>query len=179
MKAVKLISLLLFVFLSGIVHGQKQLVVLKNEKVLLRLYPGDNFVYRLRGSKSIKRSYVNNIFDTAVVVHRDTVPFRSIDRLYFRQHKLYNTVGTALVMFGAGLFLIDQLNVVVVNGREPDLDDNVTRLSASSLVIGLPMMLIKKRSQKIGHRVRMMMVEKGSGFYVPDRRRNSASYLDN
>jgi len=151
-------------------HGQKQLVVLKREKVLLRLFPGDEFIYRLKGSNTIRTTYVNNLSDTAVVTHRDIVPFHRIDRLYFPQRRFYNTVGTALVIFGAGLFIIDQLNVTVVNKKSPDLDPQVTALTLSSLAAGIPLMVIKKKSQRLKYPVRLMMVEKGSAFYRPDTR---------
>lgn len=170
LKSPTLISLSFVLFLSGSVFGQKQLVVLKRENVLLRLYPGDEFVYRLKGEKIVRTTYVNNIFPTAVLTHRDTVPFNAIDRVYFRQRKLYNTLGGALVIFGAGLFIIDQLNVTVVNGNKPSLDDDVTTLSVSSLAVGLPLMLIKKKSQRIRYPTRLMLIDRNSGFYRPDTR---------
>lgn len=154
----------------GTAFAQKQLVILKREKVLLRLFPGDEFVYKLKGSKTVKTSYVNNLIPDAVIAHRDTVRFNEVDRIYFRQNTFYNTVGTVLTIFGAGLFLIDQVNVVVVNGESPSLDDNVTALSLSSLAVGLPMMLIKKKSRRIRYPVKMLIVEKGSGLYRPDLR---------
>ena len=155
---------------SAMAYGQKQLLVLKQENVLLRLYPGDEFVYKLKGSKTIVTTYINNLSDTAVVTHRDTVAFHRIDKVYFRQRRFYNTVGTALVIFGASLFIIDQINVVLVNGQSPDLDSRVSAISVTSLAVGLPMMLFKKKSQKVGYRTRLMMVDKGSGFYKPDTR---------
>jgi|GEM_PF-993731 hypothetical protein len=170
LKSPTLISLSFVLFLSGSVFGQKQLVVLKRENVLLRLYPGDEFVYRLKGEKIVRTTYVNNIFPTAVLTHRDTVPFNAIDRVYFRQRKLYNTLGGALVIFGAGLFIVDQLNVTVVNGNKPSLDDDVTTLSVSSLAVGLPLMLIKKKSQRIRYPTRLMLIDRNSGFYRPDTR---------
>jgi hypothetical protein len=170
LKSPTLISLSFVLFLSGSVFGQKQLVVLKRENVLLRLYPGDEFVYRLKGEKIVRTTYVNNIFPTAVLTHRDTVPFNAIDRVYFRQRKLYNTLGGALVIFGAGLFIVDQLNVTVVNGNKPSLDDDVTTLSVSSLAVGLPLMLIKKKSQRIRYPTRLMLIDRNSGFYRPDPR---------
>ena len=155
-------------FASG-VQGQKQLLVMKGEKVLLRLYPGDEFVYKEKGNP-VRTTYINNLSDTAVVTHRDTVAFHKIEKVYFTQHRFYNTLGTAMVVFGAGLFLIDQVNVVVVQGHSPSLDNNVSTLSLSSLGVGLPLMLIKKRSQKINYRHKLMMVDKGSVFYEPDTR---------
>lgn len=155
---------------SHLADAQKQLVLLRKENVLLRLYPGDEFVYKLKGNKTRRTTYVNNISDTAVVTHRDTVAFHRIDRIYFPQRKFYNTIGSALVIFGAGLFIIDQINVMVVNGNKPDLDSRVSAISLSSLAVGMPLMLIKKKSQKLQLGNRLMMVEKGSAFYRPDTR---------
>lgn len=153
-----------------VVEGQKQLVLLNKEDVLLRLYPGDEIIYKLKGDKTIRTTYVNDLSATAVMTHTDTVPYNRIDRIYFRQHKFYNTVGSGLVIFGAGLFLIDQVNVVIVNQNSPNLDSRVSAISLSSLAVGLPMMLIRKKSRKLKYRTRLMMVEKGSGFYRPDAR---------
>ena len=165
------ISILLLVACGGgTAWGQKQLVVLKGENVLLRLYPGDDIVYRIKGSRSVQTSYVNNLSDTAVVTHRDTVPFHAIERIYFKQHRFYNTVGAALVIFGAGLFLIDQVNLVLVQGHSPNLDSRVSALSLASLGAGIPLLMIKKKSQKLGFRHRIMMADKGSVFYRPDTR---------
>ena len=173
---------ILLLFLLGCManaRAQKQLVLLKGERVLLRLYPGDEFVYRLKGSKTVRTSYVNNLSDTAVVVHRDTVPFHTIDRIYFEQGKFYNLLGSALVTFGVGLFLIDQINTIVVHGESPSLDSWVSAVSASSLAVGLPLVLLRKKSQKMKYRYHLMSVEKGSGFYRPDMRRNKLPYLEN
>ena len=170
LKIVKLTLMFSFLAIAFAANSQKQLVLLKRENVLLRLYPGDEFIYKLKGSRTVRTTYVNNLSETAVVTHRDTVPFHAIDRIYFKQHRFYNTVGAALVIFGAGLFIIDQVNVVLVNKQSPSLDSHVSTLSLGSLAVGLPMAFIKKKSQRIGYRVRLRMVEKGSGFYRPDTR---------
>ena len=156
---------------AGSASGQKQLILLKKENVLLRLFPGDEFIYKSKGSRLVRTTYVNNLSDTAVVTHRDTVPFHTIDRVYFKQRKFYNTIGTALVIFGAGLFAIDQINVVVVNNQSASLDNRVSTLSLGSLAAGLPLVIFKKKSQRIRYRTRLMVVEKGSGFYRPDMRK--------
>lgn len=173
------ILIFLFLFFAGAAHGQKQLILLKRENVLLRLYPGDEFIYRLKGSKTTRTTYVNNLSDTAVVTHRDTVAFHKIERIYFKQGKFYNTIGAGLVIFGSGLFLIDQINVVLVNGQSPNLDDRVSVISLSSLAVGIPLILLKKRSQKINYPTRLMMVDKGSAFYRPDTRQYILPYGEN
>lgn len=148
-----------------IASGQKQLVLLKKQKILLRLTFGDEIILKTKGSDTKLVSYVNNLFDTAVMVHKTVIPFHKIDRVYFKRSNFANVVGTILVVGGIGYFVIDQLNVIVVNGDKPTLNDNVTATSVGMAAVGLPMMLIKKKSQRIRGKYRLMTVDEGSPFY--------------
>lgn len=151
---------------ASLASAQKQLVLLHGQKVIKRFNAGDEFVIALKDEKRKMVSYINNVFDTAVVVHKTLVPLHKINRVYFKQSGFVNLVGNFLVVAGAGYFLIDQLNVVVVNGDEASLNDNVTTASVAMVAAGLPMMLIKKKSQRIGGRYRLIAVEDGSPFYL-------------
>jgi hypothetical protein len=161
------LALLFLLFLTAqFTTAQKQLVILKKEKVILRLNPGDEFIFSLKTSKNIQRSYVNNLYDTAVVVHQTVVPFQKIDKIYFTRSNFGNVIGGLLVAGGIGYFLIDQVNVIIVNGDEASLNDNVTTTSIAMVGIGLPMMLIKKKKQRLGGKYRLLTVEAGSPFYL-------------
>jgi hypothetical protein len=177
-KAVNFFLLLAGLFACSFAMGQKQLVILKGERVLLRLYPGDEIIFKLKDSKKVYTTYINNLFESSIVTHRDTVPFNTIDRIYFKQDKFYNRMGARFVVLGTALFLIDEINVVLVHGESPSLDNGVTTVSLSALAVGLPMMLLKSKSQKIGYKSHLLTVKKGSAFYVPDPR-NQNSIFDN
>ena len=169
-----LLGLRLVFFLSLIgfnyrAHAQMQLVLLKDEQVLLRLNPGNDFVYRLRNTQQVKTTYVNNLSDTAVVTHRDTVPYHMIDRIYFKRSTFLNRLGLVLVIGGAGYFLIDQLNNVVVHGNEAELNESVTTASVAMVAVGLPMMLVKKKYVRVRGRTRLLMVKEDSPFYLDNR----------
>ena len=173
-------SILVLLCCTVAAFSQNQLVLLKNEKIKLRLYPGDDFVYRLKGSKTIHTSYVNNISDTAVVAHNTIVPFYKIDRIYFKHHNFKNVIGGLLVVGGIGYFAIDQLNVTLVRGDKANLDEGVTTSSVVMVGAGLPLLLINKKSEKLGGRFRLLFVKKGSAFYRPDPRLiNSDFNIDN
>ena len=150
--------------------GQKQLLLMKGEKVLLRLYPGDEIVFKLKNSKRKVVTYVNNLSDTAVVTHRDTIPFRKIERLYFDQTAFHNRLGVNLMVAGATLFLIDQLNYSVIQGNDPSLDGWTSRVSLGAIGIGLPLWLARKKSQKVNYKYRLLMARETSPFYRPDTR---------
>ena len=161
---------MIFLCSAHAVLSQAQLVLLKNEHVVLRLYPGDDFVYKLKGSTQIKSTYVNNLSDTAVVTHSDVVPFHRIDRLYFKRETFLNRLGVKLVGAGVVLFLFDQLNVVLVQGDKARLNEGVVKVSSVFVVVGLPMALIRKKSQRMHHPYRLFTVKEGSPFYQPDPR---------
>lgn len=170
------LAILLLLVICTQAFCQKQLIILKGERVKLRLYPGNEISFKLKNSKRIWRTYINNLSDTSVVTHRDTIPLNRIERVYFRQPMFINRLGGALVAGGAGLFLIDQLNVVVLNGEDPSLDNWVSIVTLTSVAAGLPMILIKKKSQKINYKYRLMTVRKGSPFYLPDPRSNYSPF---
>jgi hypothetical protein len=158
--------------------AQKQLVLLKREKVLLRLEPGDEFIFKLKNDKRIRRSYVNNLFDDAVKIQHDTIKFSQIDKVYFKRTSRINIIGGALVFAGTALFLIDQLNYSVIQGHEASLDGSVTRSSIVGVVIGLPMLLWKKKSQRLSYRYRLFTAKKGSPFFKPDPKGYASPFID-
>lgn len=166
------VFLLVIFFLMSIEPsvGQKQLLLLKREKVLLRLNAGDDFNYKLKDSAGVNFSYLNNLSDTAVLAHQTVVPLHTVDRLYFDRETLANRLGKWLIIGGAGYFLIDQFNTVIVRGEEASLDESVTTTAGIMIGVGIPLMVIKKKSQRVGGRYRLLVVDEHSPFYVPTRR---------
>jgi hypothetical protein len=149
-------------------HGaycQAQLVLLRNEKVLVRYNPGDEFMFKVKKSKAINRSYINNLSDTSVTVHDEIISFHSIDRIYFSRKRFYNDAGVKMVSAGVILFLADQLNVNLIQGNKASVDKGVAVASIALIATGLPMALIKKKSQVLNYKYRLLTVRKGSMLY--------------
>lgn len=161
---VKMLTTILLLFCLS-AEAQKQLILIKKEKVLIRFNPGDEFVYRLKSDKRVMASYVNNLFDTAVMTHDLIIPFHKIDRVYFRQSSYLNVIGSFLVIGGVGYFFIDQFNEVIVHGNDFNIDDQVLTTSVTMTAVGLPLMLFHKKSQRVRGKYRLLMVEEGSPFY--------------
>lgn len=163
------VVIFLMVILYGHCFGQKQLILLKGDKLLLRLNPGNDIVYRLKDNKRVRSTYISNLSDTAVVTHSDTVPYHHIDRVYFKRSTFGNKIGWMLVVGGTGFFLIDQFNNVVVDGNDAELDEGVTKTSLIMVGVGLPLALIKRNYVQLGGRKRLLMVKEGSPFYYDNR----------
>ena len=172
MRSTAIILLILMLTVAANeVLAQKQLIILKKEKVVLRLYPGDEFVYTLKSSpREVRRSYVNNISDTAVWAHDEVVSFHKIERVYFQQRTLWTDAGPKLIVAGVVLFLADQLNTVVVQNEDASIDKGVLITSAALAGAGVVMTVTKKKYQTIGGKYRFRMVDEDSPFYQPDLR---------
>ena len=178
MKIISRFIFPLLLLVNFIAVAQKQVVLLKKENVILRLHPGDEFIFKLKGSKKITTTYVNNLLESAVVTHRDTVAFERLERIYFRQSTFYNRMGTRFVILGTGLFLIDQINTTLIQGEDFSVDNTISTISLSAMAVGLPMMLIKKKSQKLTHKYRLLTITKGSPFYRADPREAVSPFLN-
>jgi hypothetical protein len=174
-----LFAVVVFVIFSIPSLSQKQLVLLKGEDVLLRLYPGDEIKLKVKGKKTVMTTYINNLFDNRLVTHRDTILFSNIERLYFKRPLRINILGGAMVVGGVGLFGIDQLNHSAIQGNEADLDRGVTTASIALVGLGLPMLLAKKNSTKLSYKYRLLTVKEGSVFYRRDSRGFVSPYIQN
>ena len=159
---------MLLVSFSRDAYAQKQLVLLKGQKVILRLYPGDEIELKMRGNEDRIYSYVNNLYDTALMAHETLIPYSKIERIYFVRSNLLNKLGTALIIGGVGYFLIDQFNTIIVQGEDPNFDENVTKSAVIMVGVGVPMMMIMKKSQRIKAGYHLLTVEAGSPFYKRD-----------
>lgn len=158
--------------------AQKQLILMKRENVLLRLYPGDEIVFKLKNNSRIWRTYVNNLSDTSVVTHRDTIPFHRIERLYFQQEKFHNRLGGYLIAGAIALFAIDQINYSVIQGNEFTVDSGISKACIGGILVGVPLVLAKRKYQKIDYRYRLFTAKKGSPFYLPSRTIGASPYLE-
>ena len=162
-----LLASFLFAFSSS--FGQKQLVLLKGERVVHRFLPGDYVYIKIKNDPVRYHTYINNILDDAVVLGEDTISYRAIERTYTGQRKFLPSLGKTLIQAGVGLFLIDQFNSVVVQGNKATLDRGITTVSIACVVVGLPLMVIRKEGEEIGKKYRLFPADSRSPFYKEQR----------
>lgn len=158
-------------------HAQRQLVVLKHSEVVARFGEGQAFAFKYKGNPEKVSTYIRGLSDMEVFTHQDTVSMFEIDRIYFEQRAVRRTIGAALVMAGVGRFLIDQLNNFVVQGNAPSLDTEVNQFSISTVTTGLPLLLIKKRSQRMLYTYKAIIVTQDSHLYERSEEEYLSPYL--
>jgi hypothetical protein len=155
--------------------SQNQLVLIKNDQVLMRYRAGDDVKYKRKNGEKVK-GFIVEVNDSTIITSNDTVATHQVQRIYFPKGNFLNVVGGFLVTGGALLFLIDQVNVMVVNGDRASLDDGVSRATLTSIGIGLPPMLIKKQAHRVGFKKRLRIVDRESPFYYSEVRFRKKGY---
>jgi hypothetical protein len=145
--------------------SQRQLLLLKKSSVMHRFYPGENIYIKIKGTPDRIHGYINNMLEDALVINTDTIPFHSIERTYLYESRRRNSSGSKLVVAGCLLFAIDQVNEVAVRKNGLSIDSGVSIASLTLAAVGLPLMLIKKRSQQISYKYRFLMVKEGDPLY--------------
>jgi len=161
----KVLFILPFLFSSFSLFAQRQLLLLKNGHVMHRFYAGDEIYIKVKGNPDRIHSYINNILEGALVVHTDTIPFHQIERTYLYESARMNSTGTHLVAAGCLLFAIDQINETAIQKNDFSLNRGISIASISLATVGLPLMLIKKKSQVMSYKYRLMMVKAGDPLY--------------
>jgi hypothetical protein len=164
------ITLLILCCLPVLVSAQRQLLLIKNDLVVKRFQQGDDFVYKLKNGKKTQNEFIIALTDSTIITNYDTLGVHQIDRVYFAKGSLMNVFGGFLTAIGGGIFLIDLVNVTLVQQQQFSMDDNVNRISLTSLAIGLPMLLITKKSHKVGYRQRLRIIDRQSLFYYREAR---------
>lgn len=158
--------------ICNLANAQRQVVLIKNDEVQVRYREGDDIAYKRKSGVKLN-GFIVEINDTTIITSNDTVATHQIEKLYFAKGNLMNLAGSFLVVAGAGILVLDQFNTVVVDGESPSMDSNVAKISLTSLAIGLPMMLIKKRSHRVGFKQRLRIVNRESPFYYSPSRYKS------
>lgn len=167
MRGAYLVWTLLLVY--NFATAQHQLVLIKNDEVQVRYREGDDISYKRKSGAKLS-GFIVEINDTTIITSNDTVATHQVEKLYFTKGNFMNVAGTFLVVAGAGILILDQFNTVVVDGESPSMDSNVAKISITSLAIGLPMMLIKKRSHRVGFKQRLRIINRESLFYYSTSR---------
>jgi hypothetical protein len=149
-------------------HAQNQLVLLKGERLLFRFIQGDHLEVTLKSGRKLPKSFIVSVNDTTIITGYDTIPIHEIKKVHVSRKTLLNQIGLLAMMGGVGYFLIDEFNSIVVNGEKPDVDEGVAKVSAGLLVGGATLYFIRKKSERIRGRVRLLSADRQSYFYKRD-----------
>lgn len=147
--------------------GQRQLVVLKGDRVVQRIHTNTFFDVRAKGSKSLHRGFLVEADEFSFITSRDTFSVREVEAISTgKRRTFWSVVGSLMTTGGAGYLLIDQFNRYIVYGGRTPQEPLVWKTAGVLIGIGFPLSKAKRRWDKPGTgNVRLMSVDFSSRFY--------------
>lgn len=166
MKQTFIVFILLFSI--GSLYGQKQLVLVKRETVVVRFTEGEYLRCKLK-SKEKREGRILELTDTHIITSNDTLSITSIESLSMKGKRKTNVtrgIGGLLFIGGLGYFAIDQVNRLIVDGAD-DFDEKGAIISLSVAATGAAILFIKRPYKKVyGHTLKT--IDYTSRFYQLD-----------
>lgn len=161
----KVIAVLLLIFACFTVQAQKQLLMMKGEKVIARFTEGEYLKCKLK-NKQKKEGRILELSDTHVITSNDTLAILSIESLNLKGRRhvdVTSGVGGLLFIAGIGYFAIDQLNNLVVAGQS-GIDEQVAITSLVMTSAGAAILFLRSPYKKVyGHT--LLTIDYTSRFY--------------
>jgi hypothetical protein len=155
----------LFVLLATVTtNGQKQLVLLKGERVVVRFTQGEYFYCKLK-NKQVREGKLINLTDTQIITSTDTLNLLSIESIKVKGRHVSRVgkLGRLFMIAGIGYFSIDQLNNLILRG-ETELEKDVIVPSLILTGVGAGMVYIRSPYKKVyGHTLKT--IDYTSRFY--------------
>lgn len=166
----KNVILILFLVIVSFCAGaqQRQIVVLKKERVLARYQVGDAISFARTNDKKIQIQKILALNDTLIMMNLDSVAYYRIKKLDIRgrrQHTFAERLGVYMMAAGVVFTLADLVNTTAVRKEDASIDEGVAIASGSLFAGGALLFFIKKPYFKPGRKNRILIVEKGSPFY--------------
>ncbi|MFM7193341.1 MAG: hypothetical protein ACKOYP_00965 [Bacteroidota bacterium] len=153
--------------LSLSAFGQRQLVVLKGDRVVQRIHANTFFDVRDKDSRTVHRGFLVEADEFSFITSRDTFSIREVEAISTgKRRTFWSVVGSLMTTGGAGYLLIDQFNRYIVYGGRNPQDPAVWKTAGVLIGIGFPLSKAKRRWDKPGTgNVRLMSVDFSSRFF--------------
>ncbi|HMV09111.1 MAG TPA: hypothetical protein PK325_14145 [Cyclobacteriaceae bacterium] len=166
----KNVVLIFFLLVAGIgaTAQQRQVVVLKKERVLARYQVGDVLAFARAGDKKIQLQKILALNDTSVMMNLDTVAYYRIRKLDIRGKRkatFAERLGAYMMIAGVVLPLADLINTTAVQHEDASIDEGVAATSVAMFSGGALLFFGKGKYFKPGRMRRILIVEKDSPFY--------------
>lgn len=163
------ILLFLLLALGGSMFAQqRQVVILKKERVLARYQVGDVLAFAWKDEKKIQIQKILALNDTSIMMNLDTVAYYRIKKLDIRpkrQATFSERLGAYMMLAGVVLPLADLVNTTAVQNEDASIDRGVAITSTALFSGGALLFFTKSKYFKPGRNKRILIVEKGSPFY--------------
>lgn len=165
----KNVILLFFLLTCFCAHAQqRQVVILKNERVLARYQVGDVLPFAREQDKTIQLQKILALNDTLIMMNLDSVTYYQIKKLDIRGRRdrtFAEKLGAYMMLAGVVLPAADLLNTTVIRKQDASIDKGVAVTAGALFAGGALLFFIKKPYFKPGRKNRILIVDQDSPFY--------------
>ncbi|MBK5278392.1 MAG: hypothetical protein JJE09_05970 [Bacteroidia bacterium] len=148
------IAFVLMFSLSG--YSQKQLVLVKKNKVITRISEGELIRFRRKGQEHFTKGYITGIQQESFRINEDTTYLYNIAAIDLRGRPNANfkvrQSGIMLIMAGSALVLINVIN-------SQDLNPGIAAVSGAFIATGIFMQFVNNDIYKISHRRKVISMK--------------------
>lgn len=178
------ISIIILLLICGghATAQQRQLVVLKKERVLARYQVGDLLTFSRTGEKKIQQQKILALNDTLIMMNLDTVAYYRIKKLDIRGRRtstFAERLGAYMMIAGVVLPLADLINTTAIEKEDASIDRGVAVTGVALFSGGALLFFAKGKYFKPGRKNRILIVEKDSPFYKVKPAADPLLYPDN
>jgi hypothetical protein len=147
--------------------AQRQLVVIKNDRVVQRIHEGQTFQYQTKNSKKVFKQFLVESDAFNFVTNLDSLKINDIYKISVgRRNTFFSLFGQAMITAGVGYIFLDEINRLIILHESGAPDHQVAKQSACIVGIGIPLRFMKKRWDKPGFKnVQMRSIDYKSRFY--------------
>ena len=159
--------IILLLFCSCQIFAQRQLVVIKNDRVVQRIYEGQTFRFQTKKSNQVEKQFLVETDEFKFITNYDTVNIQDLDRISTgRRNTFFSIVGQFMITAGVGYFVLDELNSVIFQKQSGKPDPQTLNRSVLLAGVGIPLRFMKKRWDSPGRdNVQIRAVDYKSRFY--------------
>ncbi|HYG19104.1 MAG TPA: hypothetical protein VD816_09240 [Ohtaekwangia sp.] len=163
------ITLILLTILPFVTYSQRQVLVMKHERVIKRYNTGDPFSYSIGSPKNFQRDRIVGITDSTIITRSDTISSHTIKFIHPGEMEgvTLRRIGLFAIAAGIVLPLADWINVSVVQDESYSFDRGVGITSAALITGGAAILIFKKPYIRIRRMKRVMIVDRDSPLYEP------------
>jgi hypothetical protein len=159
--------ILLVLLLSYPLCAQRQLVVIKNDRVVQRIYQGQTFRFETKKSETIQRQFLVEADELSFITNHDSVKIQDLVRISSgKRNTFLSLAGQFMITAGVGYFLLDEINRITFQHDSGKPDPQVLNRTALLIGIGIPLRFMKKQWDEPGKdHVQIRSVDYKSRFY--------------
>lgn len=163
----RVLACLLFFVFSVSAYAQKQLVLIRNDRVVGRFTEGD-YIYLVMKDGSKREGKIIELQEFSAITSNDTVAFNKIGKVGIpkgQRRGVAPLLGGLLLVTGTAFLGLELLNSATGHTASGGVDPSLVKTSAILIGVGGALVFIKPKYHKLDGRIFLRTIDYKSRWY--------------